>query len=72
MTLEIHVQAWARHTNAGYPVSGIPNWLVWNRNHASEWSNRCTIGLMFKSSCTLKSQLSVSVLYKEDIVISSK
>ena len=74
MTLEIHVQAWARHTNAGYPVSGIPNWLVWNRNHASEWSDRCTIGLMFKWSwsSTLKGQLSVSVLYKADIVISSK
>jgi len=74
MTLEIHVQAWARNTNAGYPVSGIPNWLVWNRNHASEWSDRCTIGLTFKWSWSsiLKSQLSVSVLYKVGIVISSK
>jgi len=58
--------------NAGYPVSGIPNWLLWNRNHASEWSNRCTIGLMFKSSSTLKIQLNVSVLDKAGIVISSK
>jgi hypothetical protein len=40
--------------------------FVWNRNDAYEWSYRCTntIGLMFKWSSTLKSQLSVSVLYK--------
>ena len=50
MTLKIHVQAWARHKNVGYPISGIPNWIVWNRNDAYEWSYRCTntIGLMFK------------------------
>jgi hypothetical protein len=38
------------------------DWLAWNQNNVSEWSNMSTRGLLFQWTRTIKIQLSVLVL----------
>jgi hypothetical protein len=37
------------------------DWLAWNQNIVSEWSDMSTRGLLFQLTCSMKIQLSVLV-----------
>jgi len=37
------------------------DWLAWNQNNVSEWSDMFTLGLLFQWASTTKIQLSVLV-----------
>jgi hypothetical protein len=37
------------------------DWLAWNQNNVSEWSNMSTHGLLFQLASTLKIQVSMVV-----------
>ena len=47
------------------------DWLAWNQNNVSEWSDISTRGLLFQWASTVKIQLSMLVWYKADLIIIS-
>jgi hypothetical protein len=56
----------AKHTTLR---SKNKDWLAWNQNNMSEWSNMSTSELLFQLPTTMKIQLSVLVANKADIII---
>jgi hypothetical protein len=56
----------AKHTTLR---SKNKDWLAWNQNNMSEWSNMSTSELLFQLLTTMKIQLSVLVANKADIII---
>ena len=44
------------------------DWLSWNQNNVSEWSDMSTSGLLFQYASTINIQLSVLVSYKADLI----
>ena len=46
------------------------DWLAWNQNNVSEWSDMST--RVFQRASTIKIQLSVLVQYKADLIIISR
>ena len=45
------------------------DWLLWNMDNVSEWSNISTCRLLFQWASTIKVQLSLLIKYKMDIII---
>ena len=48
------------------------DWLGRNQNNVSEWNNMSNCGLLIQWANTIKTQLSVLVYYKADLIISLK
>jgi len=47
------------------------DWLDWNQDNLSEWGDMSICGMLFQWARTIKTNLSVLVLYKADLIIIS-